>query len=140
MSQPDIEEVIAAIRDRIADRRAKGDYPPGLENELEWEFQHLIESTNRRVVVSQVLVEQVRMLEEYLRVSGNVDEGTHRLKDIVTILTTVAGEAENADRRLVAELNQHVMDRIAVVDHLAILMTELERRVIRLEGDSGKHR
>ena len=45
---------------------------------------------------------------------------------------------QSADNRVVRELSQHVLDRVAVVDHLAILTTELEARVRNLESRLGE--
>lgn len=137
MNDFDIADVMETVRERVRKRRLAGHYPPGLEQELEWEFKHLITAAERRVRVSQVLHGQVTALDEYLELSHNKDEATHRLKDIVHNLVEFARKSEDADERLVAELNKHIMDRIAVVDHLAILMVELERRLERVEEGTG---
>lgn len=49
----------------------------------------------------------------------------------IALLSTVVElqkSQEDADRRLVAHLAKITIDRLAVVDHLAILITELEKR------------
>lgn len=134
--RPDVAAIVDSIKDRIAERRARGEYPPGLEQQLEWEFQHLIDATNRRVLASEKLAGHVRSLDVYLKESGNLDEATHRLKDIMMVMVDVIAQTEDADRRLVRELNHHIMDRISVVDHLAVLLTELESRISGLEQDA----
>jgi hypothetical protein len=50
------------------------------------------------------------------------------------MLGEFAESQEEADSRVVRELSQNVLDRIAVVDHLALLTTELEARVLNLES------
>jgi hypothetical protein len=57
---------------------------------------------------------------------------------LVKMLVDFAESQEAADSRVVRELSQHVLDRVAVVDHLAILTTELEARVRNLESRLGK--
>ena len=52
---------------------------------------------------------------------------------VLKMLGEFAESQEAADSRVVRELSQHVLDRVAVVDHLAILSTELEARIRKLE-------
>ena len=70
---------------------------------------------------------------------------TEQIRDVESIVVVVlkmlgdfAESQEEADSRVVRELSQHVLDRVAVVDHLAILITELEARVRNLESHQGK--
>ncbi|MDP9387697.1 MAG: hypothetical protein M3Q48_07150 [Actinomycetota bacterium] len=39
---PDLDEVIAGLRARVAERRAAGAYPPGLEDDLEEHFRRVV--------------------------------------------------------------------------------------------------
>jgi len=39
--RPDIDALVAELRARVAARRASGEYPPGLEEDLETRFGHL---------------------------------------------------------------------------------------------------
>ncbi len=60
---------------------------------------------------------------------------------VVTILKMLGDFAESqeaADSRVVRELSRHVLDRVAVVDHLAILTIELEARLHTLESRQGE--
>lgn len=41
---------------------------------------------------------------------------------------------EDADKRMVTALSKHVLDRVAVIDHLVLLVSELESKVRTLEG------
>ena len=70
---------------------------------------------------------------------------TAQIRDVESLVVVVlkmlgefAESQEAADNRVVRELSQHVLDRIAVVDHLAILTTELEARVRDLESRQGQ--
>ena len=64
------------------------------------------------------------------------------VESLVVIVLKMLGEfaesQETADSRVVRELSQHVLDRVAVVDHLAILTAELESRVRNLEARPGQ--
>ena len=70
---------------------------------------------------------------------------TAQIRDVeskVIVVLKMVGEfaesQEAADSRVVRELSQHVLDRVAVVDHLAILTTELESRIRNLESRPGQ--
>ena len=70
---------------------------------------------------------------------------TAQIRDVESIVVAVlkmlgefAESQEAADNRIVRELSQHVLDRVAVVDHLAILTTELEARIRNLESRQGQ--
>ena len=70
---------------------------------------------------------------------------TAQIRDVESLVVVVlkmlgefAESQEEADSRVVRELSQHVLDRVAVVDHLAILTTELEERVRNLESRLGE--
>jgi len=39
---PDLDALIESLRDRIAERRESGEYPPGLEEDLEHHFQRIV--------------------------------------------------------------------------------------------------
>jgi hypothetical protein len=45
-----------------------------------------------------------------------------------------ARSREDADRRMVANLSKHVLDRVAVVDHLYFIVAELETRLRKFEA------
>jgi hypothetical protein len=70
---------------------------------------------------------------------------TAQIRDVETNVILVlkmfgelAESQEVADRRLVRGLSQHVLDRVAVVDHLAILTTELMERIQNLESQQER--
>ena len=70
---------------------------------------------------------------------------TAQIRDVESLVLVVlkmlgefAESQEAADSRVVRELSQHVLDRVAVVDHLAILTTELEARIRNLESPPGR--
>ena len=70
---------------------------------------------------------------------------TAQIRDVESLVVVVlkmlgefAESQEAADSRVVRELSQHVLDRVAVVDHLAILTTELEARLRNLESRLGQ--
>ena len=70
---------------------------------------------------------------------------TAQIRDVESLVVVVlkmlgefAESQEAADSRVVRELSQHVLDRVAVVDHLAIITTELEARLRNLESRLGQ--
>lgn len=90
-SQHHVNEALKLIRDKVSQRRLDGLYPPGLEEELEREFESIM---SRR------------------------DDDPH----------TLVGDVKNL-----------VLDYLAVIDHLAIMMVDLEERIQRLEtGDRDR--
>ena len=167
MTSFDINVILNEIRENVRVRRAAGLYPPGLEQQLEREFAEILSSTNRRYFASKNLQEQLRLLEDaFGRLSGQISPRsripgvslvhriigkrqvlglTAQIRDVESIVVAVlkmlgefAESQEAADNRIVRELSQHVLDRVAVVDHLAILTTELEARIRNLESRQGQ--
>jgi hypothetical protein len=168
-SETQIDVILKQIRDSIATRRSEGQYPLGLEQQLEQEFAAIISSTNRRHFVNNHLLAQLDTLElAFSQLSGvtptksRIPGGTlfHRVTRFLTkrqvaglaeqvrnvqihsiaalrTLAEFAQSQEDADARLVRELYQHVMDRVAVIDHLVILHQEIEERLRSLESPSG---
>jgi hypothetical protein len=76
----------------------------------------------RRLIARQTmgLASQVRAYEE------------SKLR-LLEILAEHGRSQEDSDQRLVQSLAKHVLDRIAVVDHLSIIVTELEARIREIE-------
>ena len=62
-------------------------------------------------------------------VATQIRTASCELVDLVRIIADLQQAQENADRRLVNHLTKSTLDHLAIVDHLAILVTELERRV-----------
>jgi hypothetical protein len=165
MEQVEITLLLTRIKNEVALKRVNGEYPLGLEEQLEREFAEIMSSTNRRYFASKDLTAQLLHLEDALgRLTGKVSNQSrvpgaslfHRLmgkltkrqvmgltaqvrdvESLVLIVLKMLGEfaesQEAADSRVVRELSQHVLDRVAVVDHLAILSIELEARLRKLE-------
>ena len=163
----DIDLILATIRDEVARRRADGSYPPGLENQLEAEFNHILSLTHRgdssrdedvALLVMQ-LRQNLRDLSGLTPATSRIPGGAifHRIvrrliarhtmglaaqtkaadETIARIIELFAAEMtgrEDADKRMVAALSKHVLDRVAVVDHLVMTVTELESKVRALEG------
>ena len=166
LKQVDIEQVLAEIRDDVAKKRAEGSFPPGLEQELEAEFQTILSYTKRGItdraaeierlaaeirhshheitgltpahsripgmsiihrIVRRVIARHTMGLAAQVRAS---EESKVRLLEI---LAEQSRAHEDADQRLVQNLSRHVLDRVAVIDHLTILVTALEAKIRKLE-------
>lgn len=166
LKQVDIEQVLAEIRDDVAKKRSEGSFPPGLEQELEAEFQTILSYTNRGI--ADRTTEIARLSDEIRRNANEITGLTpahsripgvsiiHRVirrliarhtmglaaqvraceESKVQLLQIMADQSiahHDADKRLVASLSKHVLDRVAVIDHLTILVTELESKIRKLE-------
>ena len=162
MAAADIDQLLSEIRTQVEERRRNGDYPPGLELQLEAEFRGVVNRERRDWNAARIrMVEQMeRTSNAFSNVTGitstesRIPGGSflHRLiarltgrqvqgvatqirtascelVDLVRIIADLQQAQENADRRLVDHLTKSTLDHLAIVDHLAILVTELERRV-----------
>ena len=167
MTHGEIEQIMAGIQDTIARRRAAGDYPAGLETELEAEFASILELTHRgeadRADALERLLQEVRMHAPH--VSGLTATSSriplvnllHKVvrrliarqtrglaaqqravnEQVIAMLEHLVDDArsrEDADRRMVAKLSKHVLDRVAVVDHLYFIVAELETKLRKFEA------
>lgn len=168
MSNRTVQEIVVEIQDRVARRRIAGDYPVGLEAELEAEFDAILEMTHR----GQDRVESMRDLlqnasTQVKRISGSTPvksrfpggrlfhKVTERLsrrqirglasqtreahETVARLLTEIVDQFEVqrlSDERLMNKLANSVLDRVVVIDQLATLVVELERRIRVLEARS----
>ena len=167
MKQVEIEQMMADIQDTIARRRAAGEYPAGLEQELEAEFVSILALTHRgeadRADALELLLEEAKRRAR--EVSGLIPTFSrvpflsifHRIvrrliarqtrglaaqqravnEQLIAMLEHLVTEArsrEDSDRRMVAKLSKHVLDRVAVVDHLYFIVAELETRLRKFEA------
>ena len=167
MTHGEIEQIMAGIQDTIARRRAAGEYPAGLETELEAEFASILALTHRgeadRADALERLLHEVRMHAPH--VSGLTATSSriplvnilHKVvrrliarqtrglaaqqrvvnEQVIAMLEHLVDDArsrEDADRRMVAKLSKHVLDRVAVVDHLYFIVAELETKLRKFEA------
>ncbi len=167
MKQVEIEQMMADIQDTITRRRAAGEYPAGLEQELEAEFASILALTHRGEVDRADALEL--LLEEAKRCAPEVSGLTptssrvpfvnivHKIMrrliarqtrglaaqqrtvndQLIAMLEHLVADArgrEDADGRMVAKLSKHVLDRVAVVDHLYFVVAELETRLRKFEA------
>jgi hypothetical protein len=75
---------------------------------------------------------------QILGVTAQVREVEAQVLVVLKMLGEFAQSQEEADSRVVRELSQHVLDRVSVVDHLAILTTDLESRIRIIESRLGE--
>lgn len=85
MDQEELRVLLAGIKQTVARKRSTGEYPPGLEQQLDYEFSALTAAED-----------------------------------------TTSGTSMVALRNL-------LMDRLAIVDHLAMTIVELETRLSAIE-------
>jgi hypothetical protein len=77
----DIETVVSELRERIAARRLAGDYPEGLEEELESEFRGMMRAVDRSEVDTSLLHDRVE----------EVNSASHRINSDVGLDSRVPG-------------------------------------------------
>lgn len=167
MEKPDIDQLLGDIRAHVAQRRLQGDYPPGLERQLEAEFMGLVDRERRDwyLTTDRLSAQMARVSDAYSQIDGATETGSriplgfvfHRLVrriigrqvrglagqvniastemvELIRMVVELQIAQDDADRRLVAHLAKTTLDHLAVVDHLAILVTELERRLDELSA------
>ena len=167
MTHGEIEQIMAGIQDTIARRRAAGEYPAGLETELEAEFASILALTHRGEAdradaLEKLLEEAKRSAPEVLGLTPTssrvpllnifhkivrrlIARQTRGLaaqqrvvnEQVIAMLEHLVDDArsrEDADRRMVAKLSKHVLDRVAVVDHLYFIVAELETKLRKFEA------
>jgi|GEM_PF-964639 len=79
-------------------------------------------------VIRRLVARQTRGLAAQQRAVNDAVLG------IVEHLVRDARGREDADYRMVASLSKHVLDRVAVIDHLYFVVTELETRIRKIEA------
>jgi hypothetical protein len=162
----DIDEIVDELRGRVARRRASGDYPPGLEQQLEAEFALIMAGVHRPEVDTGELGRRVAAVEQLTagvraetatssRVPGGsivhataqrlVVRQTGELAETVRALGRGIAEAlhelhhlvdvqRQADERQLGDVVNALMDRVAIIDHVADAVVQLETRLARLEA------
>lgn len=85
MNEVEQSQFLRKMSEEIVRKRALGLYPPGLEQELEYEFNEILRNQ-----------------------TGGHDETIQALKNMI-------------------------LDKLAVVDHLSMMIVELESRIVQLE-------
>lgn len=166
MEQIDIDGLIEGLKERVTQRRVSGDYPAGLEEQLEAEFKVIMAAVHRDECGTAELGRRVKQVErstESVRAHGEtssrvpggsmVHSATARLVSRHTgeIAESVRGLGysvatalhevhhlldvqREADERQLHEVVASLLDRLAVLDHLAEAAVQLEQRVRALEN------
>ena len=164
-AEPKLDEVVAEIQTVVAARRAAGDYPVGLEQQLESYFDQMLRSLHATQSATSQLsadIDRVGQVVGALSVdvgltskapggaaihkvtAALVRRHTQNLLGQVGSLGAAVHASLNDVRDALDKLVEHggresdsilsaVMDRLAIVDHLATLVTDLEQRVATLE-------
>lgn len=76
MSEIEVEEIVAGLKRQVAERRLAGDYPIGLEQQLESEFQGMMRAIDRHEIDTtrlHHLADHVRTTAHDVRVAGGTD-------------------------------------------------------------------
>ena len=152
MARFNIDDVIKTMQAEIAELRMKGQYPIGMEEQLEAEFKSIMDLTR---LSRPGRIEKLNNLLHQL--TDNSVEGTsrenrfsirwkfnHSKKKLVNqsliqnkLLVELVGsfqDQHNEDERIALARSKHVLDRVAVIDHLALLIVALENRIDSMEA------
>jgi hypothetical protein len=76
MSNNEVETLIAELKQQVAERRRAGDYPVGLEQQLESEFRGMMRAIDRHEIDTERLhdlADGVRATAHNVRVTGGTD-------------------------------------------------------------------
>lgn len=166
---PSNQELQHELKLRVLRKRQSGDYPIGLEQQLEAEFRAILEVTHRGthdLTHLRSILADLNLLIPKIRSVGNASSRVpggsiiHRvfrrllrrhttttIQDMKKIFTRIdealvelnkAIEAQRRhDERLLNDVLGGVLDRIAVVDSLALIVPELERRLLAQTTDAN---
>ncbi len=170
MDAVDIEQLVEQMQAEVAQRRANGSYPPGLEAQLEAEFETIMAAVHRGELNTSELGRRVKSVEHSLGALGGdislsskvpggasvhraagrvVGRHTSPLADQVRNLGTDIARAlhevhhlievqKAADERQLNDVVAALFDRVAILDHVADAMVNLERRVAELERGAAR--
>lgn len=145
----DAKEVQAEIQRRVAELRAEGRYPLGLEEQLESEFAAIMEVVHGRadlpddigkeISLLRATVEQMR--SEFARSGAESHSDSDQsvtetailaLERTVRLYEVLIREFEalrREDERIVRRIEHFLRDRIVMVDVLSQAVVELESRL-----------
>jgi hypothetical protein len=165
MMSNEVDQIVAELQANVASRRAAGDYPPGLEEQLEAFFSQMLRSLHDTQSVTDQLSHQIDRVGRALatldadvgttsrvpggsivhsttsavirrhtqHVVGQVGELGDAIFGALAEVRRLMEQQQLSDNRETTLLLASVMDRLAVVDHLAAMITDLEQRLCRLE-------
>ena len=165
MSDISVDDLVVQLQQRVVERRAAGDYPPGLEQQLEAHFTQMLRQLHEKHsatdelrsridhvggVIGSLNVEVGRestvpgvgavhgvagaMIRRHTQhVVGQVGALGSAMQAALVEVRAVLEQQRHSDDREVTMLLAAVMDRLAVVDHLAELVVDFEERLRRLE-------
>ena len=160
-----INDLQIELRESVRRKRLAGEYPVGMEEQLEAEFRSILEVTYRGTHDLSPVETELKLLTKRvssLRVGGSVDSRLpggrllHRvfrrlmrrhlapvvedigaalqsLERITSELTAAVNAQRRHDERLLNDVLGGVLDRLAVIDSLAIIVPELEKRIVNAQ-------
>lgn len=170
MKPLEVDQIVSQLESRVADRRAAGDYPPGLEQQLEAHFAQMLRSLHHTQLATERLAGEIDRVGQVIstlgadvgmssrlpggaivhgataslvrrhtqHVVGQVGALGSAIHVALNEVRAVLEKQQLSDDRETTAILSSVMDRLAVVDHLAELVTDLEERVRRLERGNDR--
>lgn len=165
MNDISVDDLVAQLQERVVARRAAGDYPPGLEQQLEAHFTQMLRQLHEKHSATEVLGLKIghvgavlsrlnvevgnessipgvgavhgmagAMIRRHTQhVVGQVGSVGNAIQEALVEVRAVLEQQRHSDDREISMMLSAVMDRLAVVDHLAELVVDFEDRLRRLE-------
>lgn len=159
----DVDELAALLRRRVEERRAAGQYPDGMEAQMEAEFAAIMDQVRSHRSGTMPLVE----LQDRISARGPVAHGVapsgakglvvagvdrlvaHAVRpieaelgqvradlvDAIAVMRQLVDVQRGADERLLNDVLGAVLDRLSALDHLSATVADLESRIERIERE-----
>jgi hypothetical protein len=130
----DIDEIVETLRARISARRRNGDYPPGLEAQLERHFRQIIDESSWPTTDVEGLYEAVRRLDTGIGFSPERIETTSRLPGGSAVHSAVGKAVSRQTLGILQQVQEFAQDVKVAMTKLATAIdteTSLRQRLMR---------
>ncbi|MCU1393901.1 MAG: hypothetical protein JWM34_2329 [Ilumatobacteraceae bacterium] len=131
MDQIDIDNLIQGLKQRVQQRRESGDYPAGLEEQLEAEFKIIMAAVHRDEIDTTELGRRVKAVEAALgsiRASGETGSRVPGGSTLHRVTSRLVGRHTNAVAVTVRHLGVTVAEALHEVHHMIDVQREADER------------
>ncbi|MCD9623378.1 hypothetical protein [Rhabdothermincola salaria] len=133
----EVEAALERIRKRVAERRAMGDYPPGMEKQLDHHYRALVSTLATEHAAVEILQEAVSELDRMEPFGASRIERTSRHRLVRMYQRIWARLARHQTRGVLAQMQDYAVTVRRVVDRMSDVVEtlalhghpETERRV-----------
>lgn len=148
-SKPDVHALVARLRERVEERRRSGQYPDGLEADLDRHFEMAVAASLRTRADLEVLLEDVRMASaqigaEHISTISSVPLGSSVHRSIARVvhrqtegvLHQVQQHTRAVDALLAMIVTQELPDIVARLDAVMERLAAYERLPVATDDTS----